>query len=92
MYQILENVENVIYYFLLIEEILFDLQVMRKCVITPDFERRETAPPMHVSHNAKRKQKKVFFAIVVLKPFYLLADSYYRKQLTQGQKYMILYA
>jgi hypothetical protein len=32
---------------------------MKKCVITPDFEKKETAPQYHVTHHALKKQKKV---------------------------------
>ncbi len=32
---------------------------MKKSVITSDFEKKETAPPYHVTHHALKKHKKV---------------------------------
>ena len=32
---------------------------MKKCVITPDFEKKETAPAVRASYNSIKKQKKV---------------------------------
>ena len=32
---------------------------MKKCVLTPDFEKRDTAPVMHRSRKALRRQRKV---------------------------------
>lgn len=44
-----------------------DEDLMKKSVITPDFEKRETAPPMYVSKYAKAKARKVSPAASILK-------------------------
>lgn len=36
-----------------------DKQIMKKCIITADFEKKERAPPIHVSYNSMKKQKKI---------------------------------
>ncbi|XP_028407739.1 rRNA-processing protein fcf2-like [Dendronephthya gigantea] len=33
-------------------------QIMRKCVISSDFEKKETAPKYHITHHAMKKQRK----------------------------------
>lgn len=35
-----------------------DKEIMQKCVVTPDFEKKDRAPPYFVSHRALQKQRK----------------------------------
>ena len=40
-------------------------QVMKKSVITADFEKKEVAPQYHITHNQLKKQRKVSAVMII---------------------------
>ena len=61
--------------------------VMKHCVLTPDFEKRENAPPITISKHIQKKLAKVFILQLVSTPYPLLLCAQATRDASTGSKW-----